>query len=131
MHEDLIHDWNVSGDERPPETLMLDDETLRDGLQVEGVSATVDDKLRIATQLYRLGVQYIEGGTYPEVYAYKVNMSCNHCAEPACLPACPTGAIWKRKQDGIVDIGFVEGIAEVFSDGFEIGNTSRWSGSSP
>ncbi len=31
-------------------------------------------------------------------------MSCNHCAEPACLPACPTGAIWKRKADGIVDI---------------------------
>ncbi len=49
-------------------------------------------------------VQYIEGGTYPEVYAYKVNMSCNHCAEPACLPACPTGAIYKRKKDGIVDI---------------------------
>lgn len=49
-------------------------------------------------------VQYIEGGTYPEVYAYKVNMSCNHCESPACLPACPTGAIFKRKQDGIVDI---------------------------
>jgi len=49
-------------------------------------------------------VQYIEGGTYPDVFAYKVNISCNHCAEPACLPACPTGAIWKRKEDGIVDI---------------------------
>ena len=49
-------------------------------------------------------VQYVEGGTYPEVYAYKVNMSCNHCAEPACLPTCPTGAIFKRPQDGIVDI---------------------------
>lgn len=49
-------------------------------------------------------VQYVEGGTFPEVYAYKVNMSCNHCAEPACLPACPTGAIWKRQKDGIVDI---------------------------
>jgi len=49
-------------------------------------------------------VQYIEGGTYPDVYAYKVNVSCNHCAEPACLPACPTGAIFKRKKDGIVDI---------------------------
>jgi len=49
-------------------------------------------------------VQYIEGGTYPDVFAYKVNMSCNHCAEPACLPTCPTGAIFKRKQDGIVDI---------------------------
>ena len=38
------------------------DTTLRDGLQVEGVSATVDDKLRIAEQLDFLGVQFIEGG---------------------------------------------------------------------
>ena len=49
-------------------------------------------------------VQYIEGGTYPEVFAFKVNMSCNHCAEPACLPVCPTGAIFKRKDNGVVDI---------------------------
>jgi anaerobic dimethyl sulfoxide reductase subunit B (iron-sulfur subunit) len=49
-------------------------------------------------------VQYIEGGTFPEVFAYKVNMSCNHCAEPACLPTCPTGAIWKRADNGVVDI---------------------------
>ncbi len=38
------------------------DTTLRDGLQVEGVSATVEDKLRIAEQLDHLGVSYIEGG---------------------------------------------------------------------
>ncbi len=38
------------------------DTTLRDGLQVEGVSATVEDKLRIAEQLDSLGVQFIEGG---------------------------------------------------------------------
>lgn len=49
-------------------------------------------------------VQYIEGGTYPEVFAFKINMSCNHCAEPACLPVCPTGAIFKHKENGIVDI---------------------------
>ena len=49
-------------------------------------------------------VQYVEGGTYPDVFAYKVNISCNHCAEPACLPACPTGAIWKRPDNGVVDI---------------------------
>ncbi|MCB1425978.1 MAG: 4Fe-4S dicluster domain-containing protein [Notoacmeibacter sp.] len=49
-------------------------------------------------------VQYIEGGTYPEVFAFKINMSCNHCAEPACLPACPTGAIFKRADNGVVDI---------------------------
>ena len=49
-------------------------------------------------------VMYIEGGAYPDVFAYKVNMSCNHCAEPACLPTCPTGAIWKRADNGVVDI---------------------------
>jgi anaerobic dimethyl sulfoxide reductase subunit B (iron-sulfur subunit) len=49
-------------------------------------------------------VQYVEGGHYPDVYAYKVNVSCNHCAEPACLPTCPTGALFKRKDNGIVDI---------------------------
>ena len=38
------------------------DTTLRDGLQVEGVSASVEDKLRIAEQLDYLGVHFIEGG---------------------------------------------------------------------
>jgi len=38
------------------------DTTLRDGMQVEGVSASVQDKLRIAEQLEYLGVHYIEGG---------------------------------------------------------------------
>ena len=38
------------------------DTTLRDGLQVEGVTATVDDKLVIAEQLDSLGVHFIEGG---------------------------------------------------------------------
>ena len=38
------------------------DTTLRDGCQLEGVSVTVDDKLRIAEQLDLLGLQYVEGG---------------------------------------------------------------------
>jgi 2-isopropylmalate synthase len=44
------------------ESVEVFDTTLRDGMQVEGVSATVDDKLRIAEQLDYLGVHYIEGG---------------------------------------------------------------------
>src|SRR6476620_10671273 len=46
----------------PPVQVEVFDTTLRDGLQVEGVSATVEDKLRIAEQLDFLGVQFIEGG---------------------------------------------------------------------
>ncbi len=38
------------------------DTTLRDGSQLEGISLTVEDKLRIAEQLDWLGVHYIEAG---------------------------------------------------------------------
>lgn len=38
------------------------DTTCRDGAQLEGISLTVDDKLRIAEQLDWLGVHYIEAG---------------------------------------------------------------------
>src|SRR5215510_6151228 len=38
------------------------DTTLRDGSQLEGISLTVEDKLRIAEQLDFLGVNYIEAG---------------------------------------------------------------------
>jgi 2-isopropylmalate synthase len=40
----------------------LYDTTLRDGTQGEGVSLSVDDKLRIARRLDEFGVDYIEGG---------------------------------------------------------------------
>ena len=45
-----------------PKAVDIYDTTLRDGAQLEGISFTVDDKLRIAEQLDRLGVHYIEGG---------------------------------------------------------------------
>ena len=44
------------------EEVEIFDTTLRDGCQLEGVSVTVEDKLRIAEQLDVLGVHYIEGG---------------------------------------------------------------------
>src|SRR6478672_10774873 len=45
-----------------PTAVEIVDTTLRDGSQLEGLSLTVDDKLRIAEQLDHLGVHYIEGG---------------------------------------------------------------------
>ena len=47
---------------RQPAAVEIYDTTLRDGSQLEGISLTVDDKLRIAEQLDFLGVHYIEGG---------------------------------------------------------------------
>ena len=45
-----------------PSSVEVYDTTLRDGSQQEGISLTVEDKLRVAAQLDHLGVTYIEGG---------------------------------------------------------------------
>src|SRR5690606_16888561 len=42
--------------------ITLFDTTLRDGTQGEGVSLSVEDKLKIARKLDELGIHYIEGG---------------------------------------------------------------------
>ncbi len=42
--------------------LWIYDTTLRDGVQREGISLSIEDKLRIARRLDRLGIPFIEGG---------------------------------------------------------------------
>lgn len=44
------------------ERIGLYDTTLRDGMQAEGVSFSLEDKLAVARCLDELGIQYIEGG---------------------------------------------------------------------
>ena len=51
--------------EATPSSIDIFDTTLRDGAQFEGISLTVQDKLRVAEQLDWLGVRWIEGG-YPQ-----------------------------------------------------------------
>jgi anaerobic dimethyl sulfoxide reductase subunit B (iron-sulfur subunit) len=49
-----------------------------------------------------LRVPLVEEGKFPDVSVRFLLFHCFHCAEPACLKACPTGAISKRADDGIV-----------------------------
>ena len=42
------------------------------------------------------------GGQYPNSYFFYLPRICNHCTRPVCADACPTGAIYKRSEDGIV-----------------------------
>eukprot|EP00611_Tribonema_gayanum_P017169 TRINITY_DN2970_c0_g1_i1.p1 TRINITY_DN2970_c0_g1~~TRINITY_DN2970_c0_g1_i1.p1 ORF type:complete len:663 (-),score=249.63 TRINITY_DN2970_c0_g1_i1:678-2666(-) len=46
----------------PPRLVDIYDTTLRDGTQMEGISVSVDDKLKIARVLSNFGMHYIEGG---------------------------------------------------------------------
>jgi 2-isopropylmalate synthase len=58
-HSAHAHDFAVPD---LPEAVDIFDTILRDGSQQEGLSLTVDDKLRVAEQLDHLGVTFIEGG---------------------------------------------------------------------
>lgn len=44
----------------------------------------------------------VESGSFPNNSRLFVTMSCFHCAHPACMRACPVGAITKDPDDGVV-----------------------------
>jgi len=61
MHP-LIYDWNQTSRPRPP-IVLLDDETLRDGLQSPSVRCpTIDEKLQILHAIDRLGIETADIG---------------------------------------------------------------------
>jgi len=61
MHP-LIYDWNRSSDQKPA-TVLLDDETLRDGLQSPSVRCpSIDEKLKILHLIDRLGIDTADIG---------------------------------------------------------------------
>src|SRR6185503_8552373 len=63
MNKALIYDWNRDTPVEPPSVVMLDDETLRDGLQSPSVRApSIEQKLRILRLLDEIGVDTADIG---------------------------------------------------------------------
>ena len=63
-HGGHLHGHDAHGFDLPalPDFVEVFDTTLRDGSQQEGISLSVEDKVRVAEQLDHLGVTFIEGG---------------------------------------------------------------------
>ena len=51
-------------------------------------------------------VQTYECGTFPNTETIHFPKSCLYCEEPPCVPVCPTGASYKRDEDGIVLVDY-------------------------
>ncbi len=56
------------------------------------------------------GVQWrrvldVEMGTFPDVERLFLVVGCQHCAQPPCVPVCPTGATFQR-DDGLVAMNY-------------------------
>jgi phenylacetyl-CoA:acceptor oxidoreductase subunit 1 len=56
------------------------------------------------------GVQWrrvldVEQGTYPNVERVFLVVGCQHCADPPCVPVCPSGAT-KQRADGLVTMDY-------------------------
>ncbi|HYF96378.1 MAG TPA: 4Fe-4S dicluster domain-containing protein [Symbiobacteriaceae bacterium] len=75
---------------------------LRRCVGCEGCTVACKSENGVPLGHFRTWVQKHEKGVFPNVSMQFVPKLCNHCEDPACVSVCPTGASFKRSEDGIV-----------------------------
>ncbi|MHB1837024.1 MAG: nitrate reductase subunit beta, partial [Solirubrobacteraceae bacterium] len=48
------------------------------------------------------GIEEQVRATYEQVFMFYLPRICEHCLNPSCVASCPSGAMYKREEDGIV-----------------------------
>lgn len=84
------------------------DSTKCTGCKTCQISCKDEKKLDLGPKLRR--VYEYGGGSWAKqnniwvqnVFNYYLSIACNHCSSPTCVTGCPTGAMHKREEDGLV-----------------------------
>lgn len=71
---------------------------------VHACSVACKAEFKVPLGEHRSWVEEVEKGSYPHATRTFLPRLCNHCSKPNCVSVCPTGATWKREEDGIVVI---------------------------
>jgi len=86
-------------DRKPHYGMLID---LRRCIGCHACSVSCKAEFDVPLGATRSWVEYVEKGDYPNVQRSFLPRLCNHCSKPQCVDVCPTGATWKRKEDGVV-----------------------------
>lgn len=70
------------------------------GCQACSVACRAENQVPMG--MSRSWVETVEKGTYPAATVSFLPRVCNQCSNPQCASVCPTGATYKRAEDGVV-----------------------------
>ncbi|TQE36883.1 nitrate reductase subunit beta [Streptomyces ipomoeae] len=84
----------ISGEPMSVEWSANWDDSLAGGAEIAGHDPVVERIRREAEEKVRF--------QYEQAYMFYLPRICEHCLNPSCVASCPSGALYKRSEDGIV-----------------------------